>query len=514
MRKTIVLMILDGWGEGEQNESNPIYVVNPRTINSLKYSFPCGLLQASGIAVGLPWNEEGNSEVGHLTLGAGRIIYQNYPRITLSIKNGSFFQNPALLGAYEHAKKNNSRVHIVGLLAAPSTYVHSSLDHLLALIKFAHQEQVNYDLHLFTDGRDSPPYSSLEIIKSLGEEAKNIASLSGRYFSMDRAKHWDRTFKAYKVLIGESNLIENYEEQIRIIHQKFSDEYIEPILIGPTNRGIKDNDSIIFFNFREDRMRQIVEPFVNKDFKEFPIKQFQNLYIATMINYRDDFKVNIAFPPEKVENPLGKILADNGKIQLRLAETEKYAHVTYFFNNLIEQPFENEFRILIPSRMDLKPDEHPEMRAKEITDRLIQAIEEKAFDFILVNYANPDIIAHTGNYEATKKVIDIIDEVVGEIVKVVLDQDAILILTADHGNIEKMFDPFTGEIETKHNNNPVPFYLIGKDFQRPKDKLQAEKEAKDIIGVLADVAPTILELLNLVSPSQMTGQSLLKYLNI
>ena len=512
MRQTIVLMILDGWGEGEQNESNPIYTTNPKNINSLKYFYPCGLLQASGIAVGLPWNEEGNSEVGHLTLGAGRVIYQNYPRITLSIKDGSFFENKALKGAFEHAKKNNSSVNIVGLLSAPSTYVHSSIEHLLALIKFAKQEGVKYNLHLFTDGRDSPPYSSLEIIKNLGEEIKNIASLSGRYYAMDRAKHWERTEKTYQVLTGDAPLIEDYESKIKKTHQSLNDEYIEPMLIGPQKREIKENDSVIFFNFREDRMRQIVEPFVNKDFKEFPVKKFLNLYVATMIEYRSDFKAHVAFPPIKIENPLGKVLADNGKIQLRLTETEKYAHVTYFFNGLVEKPFENEFRILIPSRIDLKPDEHPEMRAKEITDRLISAIEEKAFDFILVNYANPDIIAHTGNYEATKKVVEIIDEVVNKMVKVILEQNAVLLLTADHGNIERMFDPLTGEVETRHNNNPVPFYLIGKEFQHQKDKLEAEKQAKDVIGVLSDIAPTILELLNLKKPEEMTGQSLLKYL--
>ncbi len=512
MHKTVVLMILDGWGEGEKNESNPIYTTNPKTINSLKYSYPCGLLQASGIAVGLPWNEEGNSEVGHLVLGAGRVIFQNFPRISLAIKDGAFFKNPAFKGAFEHARKNNSFVHIIGLLSASSTYVHSSLEHLLALIKFAKQEKANYVLHLFTDGRDSPPYSSLEVIKSLGEETKNIASLAGRFYAMDRAKHWDRIEKAYRVLTGDSALVENYEEQIKAVHQKFTDEYVEPMLLAPENRGIKDNDSLIFFNFREDRMRQIVETFINQDFKEFPVKRFQNLYVATMINYRDDFKVNVAFPPEKAKNPLGKIIAENSKIQLRLAETEKYAHVTYFFNNLEEKPFENEFRVLIPSRMDLKPDDHPEMRTEEITNRLISAIGEKAFDFILVNYANSDIIAHTGNYKATKKVVEILDEAVKKVIDAVLDQNAVLIITADHGNLERMFDPATGEIETKHDNNPVPFYLISKEFQQEKDKTMAEKEAAEVIGVLSDVAPTVLELLNLKKPEEMTGQSLLKYL--
>ncbi|MFA5386088.1 MAG: 2,3-bisphosphoglycerate-independent phosphoglycerate mutase [Candidatus Paceibacterota bacterium] len=513
MRKTVVLMILDGWGEGEMNESNPIYTAKPKVFNSLKYNYPCGLLQASGIAVGLPWNEEGNSEVGHLTLGAGRVIYQNYPRIALSIRDGSFFENKALKGAFENAKKNNSSVNIVGLLSAPSTYVHSSTEHLMALIKFAKQEGVKYNLHLFTDGRDSPPYSSLELIKGLGEEVKNVASLAGRYWAMDRAKHWDRTEKTYKVLVGDSPSVENYEESIKKTHKKLNDEYVEPMFLKP-DAGIKDNDSVIFFNFREDRMRQMVETFINKDFKEFPVKKFENLYIATMISYRDDFKVNVAFPPEEEKNPLGKILADNGKIQLRLAETEKYAHITYFFNGLVEKPFENEFRILIPSRMDLKPDDHPEMRANEITNRLIQAIEEKAFDFILVNYANSDIIAHTGNYEATKKVVEIIDQMLEKVITTVLGHDAVLMLTSDHGNIEKMFDPMTGQIETKHNNNPVPFYLIAKNLQRQKDPLQAEKEIKNVIGVLSDIAPTVLELLEVKKAEEMTGQNLVKYLNI
>jgi len=508
-KRTIVLIILDGWGKGEANESNPIYVANPPNINYLKANFLSGLLQASGISVGLPWGEEGNSEVGHLNLGAGKIIYQSYPRISLSIRDKSFFANPALMTAFEHAKKNNSAVNLIGLLSKGN--VHASLEHLLALIEFAKKENVSkLNLHLFTDGRDSPPQSALELLAQLPKE--KLASLSGRFYAMDREKFWDRTQKAYSVIVGDGPTTENLEAHIEETYsRKFSDEFIEPIVIN-SELAVKDNDALIFFNFREDRIRQLAAAFIFKNFQNFPVKVFNNLYIMTMTEYDKDFKVAVAYPPEKIEVCLAGILSDKGKTQLRIAETQKYPHITYFFNGAREEPFKNEYRVLIPSRNIIRQDEHPEMMADEITARLVESIAENAFDFILVNYANPDIIAHTGNYEASIAAVKIIDEQIGKILKAVLEINAILIITSDHGNIEKLFEPLTGLPETQHDPSPVPIYIVAKEFMRLKTEREIRASESQIIGILADVAPTILELMEIDKPKEMTGQSLLKFL--
>jgi len=284
-----------------------------------------------------------------------------------------------------------------------------------------------------------------------------------------------------------------------------------PVLFGSEKNFIKDNDAILFFNFREDRMRQLVETFINKEFDKFPIKNFSNLYIAALTEYDKNFKIPVAFPPKTIDNPLGKILTDSGKNQLRIAETEKYAHITYFFNGEREAPFENEYRVLIPSITEVRHDTHPEMRAKEIADRVIAAIEEESYDFILVNFANSDMVAHTGNYEATISAIKIVDEQIGRISKTALEQDDILIITSDHGNAERLFNPKTGEPETKHDPNPVPIYLVANEFKREKNIREIENSEKNFIGILSDIAPTILELMKIPKPEEMTGQSLLKF---
>ena len=517
-KRTIVLTILDGWGIGKADESNPIHVVNPPHINYLKANFPSGILQASGISVGLPWGEVGNSEVGHLNLGAGRIIYQYYPRISLAIRDKSFFQNPALKSAFEHAKKYHSAVNLVGLLSGGN--VHASLEHLIALIEFAKKENIpQLNLHLFTDGRDSPPNSALELLAQLPLEnpltssGYKLASLSGRFYAMDREARWERTQKAYAVLVGEGPVTNNIENHIKKTYErKLSDEFVEPVSfispIGPIG-PIKDNDSIIFFNFREDRMRQLAAAFIDKNFNKFPVKSLSNLYIVTMTQYDKSFDVPVAFPPEKIETCLGKVLSDKGKIQLRIAETQKYPHITYFFNGMREEPFKNEYRILIPSRPIARQDEHPEMMAYEITQRVVESMSEGVFDFILINYANPDIIAHTGNYEACLQVVKIIDEQIDKLIKTALEYNAILIITSDHGNIERLFDPLTGLPETQHDPNPVPIYLVAKEFRRPRNEVEIQKAEKESIGILADVAPTILELMGIPKPKEMTGQSLL-----
>ncbi|MDP3015342.1 MAG: 2,3-bisphosphoglycerate-independent phosphoglycerate mutase [bacterium] len=515
-KRTVVLIVLDGWGMGRPDESNPIHVVNPQNINYLKANFPSGTLQASGISVGLPWGEEGNSEVGHLNLGAGKIIYQNYPRISLAIHDKSFFENPALKTAFEHSKKNNSAVNLVGLLSEGN--VHSSFEHLLALIDFAKKEGVKINLHLFTDGRDSRPDSALELLAKLPkEDFVRLSSLSGRFYAMDREKHWDRTQKTYSVLTGDGPTTDNIETHIKKTYErKFNDEFVEPVsLISPISPigPIKDNDSIIFFNFREDRMKQIASAFIDKNFRNFPVKNFNNLYVAAMVQYDDDFNVPIAFPPKKIETCLGKILAEREKNQLRIAETQKYPHITYFFNGMREEPFKNEYRILIPSKTIIRQDEHPEMMANEITTRIIESIGESAFDFILANYANPDMIAHTGNYEACIKAVEIIDEQIGKITKAILESNAVLIITSDHGNMERVFNPLTGEPETQHDPNPVPIYLVAKEYMRPRTGIEIRQSERESVGVLADITPTVLELLGIPKPKEMTGRSLLSFLN-
>jgi len=516
MKKTVVLTILDGWGLGNLDESNPIYRAEPPTINFIQSNFPAGALQASGIAIGLPWEEEGNSEVGHLTIGAGKVLYQHFPRISLAVKDGDFFKNKVLLDAIDHAKKNNSAVHLAGLLT--SANIHASMSHLEALIKMMQNEKCpKFYLHLFADGRDSDPRSVTKLLDRLsndiGFDVRSIlVSLSGRYYAMDRDKHWDRTEAAYNVLTGASQNRISLEDAVKKAYDKnLDDEYIEPSIVGEPH-FISDNDAVIFFNFREDRMRQLAEAFIGADFKYFPVKKFTNLYIATFTGYDARFSAPVAFPEDVVENPLGKILSDNGKRQLRIAETEKYAHVTYFFNGLKEKPFPDEFRILVPSENAVHYEQYPQMMATAITDRVLAALAEGTFDFILVNYANADMVAHTGNYDATMKAIKIVDKEINRLMESILGQDNILIITSDHGNAEVVLDLKTGEPETKHDASPVPFYLVAKKFRKavPSNPLAT----LPIMGILSDVAPTVLDLMNLPKPPEMTGESLLPQLLI
>jgi 2,3-bisphosphoglycerate-independent phosphoglycerate mutase len=511
MKKVVILVILDGWGIGQLNESNPIYMANPKNMIYLQTSFPCAALQASGIAVGLPWEEEGNSEVGHLTIGAGKIIYQHFPRISMAVEDGTFFTNNAIKEAFDHAKRNGKAVHLAGLLSDGN--VHASFKHLVALLEMAKREGCkNLFIHIFTDGRDSAPKSALDLIGRIGEKIKeqgvgSIAAVMGRYYAMDRDGHWDRTEKAYQALIGKAINVKSPDSLINAAYEKgLNDEFIPPATVGETH-PVSDGDSLIFFNFREDRMRQITEAFLNPQFDKFPTKKITDLKIITFTQYDSKTPATIAFPNEKIVNPLGKVLADQGKIQLRVAETQKYAHITYFFNGLEEKPFPNEYRILIPSQKIVHEDERPEMMATQITDRALVALNEGGFDFILINYANPDIIAHTGNYDATLKAIKVIDEQIGRLLKTVFEGDHTLIITSDHGNAEVLIDLKTGEAETKHDASPVPIYLVNRKW--------ASKTPKNIlsqlptVGLLSDVAPTILDIMGLPKPKEMTGESLL-----
>ena len=516
MKKTVILVVLDGWGIGSHDQSNPIYAVKPQNIQEIKRRFPIGYLQASGIAIGLPWGEEGNSEVGHLTLGAGKILRQHFPRISLAIEDGSFFQNQILKNAFVHARKNNSDLHLVGLLGAGNA--HSSFEHLAALLELAKRE--NFDrvyFQLFTDGRDSPPKSAPDLIQKLEkviQEQKRgvLASLSGRFYALDRAKHWDRTEKAYKALIGEGKKIANYQEILNETYsQNLNDAFVEPSNIGSPH-PIKDGDAVIFFDFREESPRQIVSAFADPDFPNFSVKKFSNLYLTTMTEYDEKFKLPVISPSESITEPLGKVLADHNKLQIRIAETEKYAHVTFFFNGYRKEPFPNEYRVLVPSLNVPRYDQFPEMMAKTVTDRAVNAIGENIYDFILINYANADIMGHSGNYEAAMETIRVIDREINRLVKATLAQpDAVMIITSDHGNIERMLDPLTGLIETKHDPNPVPFYLVGKKFERIKSEAEIQKAEIKNLGTLADVAPTILNLLGLPQPKEMNGNNLLPF---
>jgi len=510
-RRTVVLVILDGWGIGRSDYSNPIHLAQPQNIAAIKERYPTGSLQASGIAVGLPWNEEGNSEVGHLTLGAGKVIYQHYPRISLAIQGGSFFKNENLLQAFAWAKKNQSKINFVGLVGEGN--IHSSFSHLEALITMARQQEIDdFNLHLFTDGRDSPPKGVLKLLAKLPQE--KIASLSGRYFAMDHDLHWERTERCYRVLTDPSRAsgkFKNPEEAINYFYRRqISDEFIEPTLLQP-ERVIRPGDSVVFFNFREEAMKQLTEMFLNPA-AGFPHSPPQNLFLVTFTRYSDKFNLPVAFPGETVTNPLGKVLADNNKVQLRIAETEKYAHVTYFFNGLREPPFANEYRVLIPSRNVARQDEFPEMMAGAVAERTIAALNEGVYDFILVNFANPDVIAHTANFDAAIQAVRAVDQQIGLLLKAALENEAYLIITADHGNIERMLDPRTGQKESKHDINPVPIYLVAKEYERQKSKAEAAAAEKINAGVLADVAPTILDLMDLPQPPEMTGISLLDIL--
>lgn len=510
MKKTVILCIIDGWGIGKKDESNPIYISNLPVTHYIEKNFPAGALKSSGLSIGLPWGEAGNSEVGHLTLGSGRVLYQHYLKILNSIKSGEFFEKPELKKAFQHARDNNSAVHLIGLLTKGR--VHSATEHLNALVEMAKKENTKeLYLHLFTDGRDSPPYSAEELFEKLKEKIKKegigkISSIAGRYYGMDRDKNWKLTKQTYQMLVEANAPKKTIKKAIQDAYAKnLTDEYLEPTIIE--SHPIKNNDSIIFFNFREDRMRQITQSFAEPNFNKFEAKKLENVHVTTMTQYYNEFSENnVAFKNKIVKNTLGEVVSKNDKIQLRIAETQKYAHVTYFFNGLHEKPFPNEYRILIPSESANHPDKHPQMRAEEITNRTLISINNNEFDFILLNYANPDIIGHTGNYNAAVEAVKFIDKQLGLIAKTALNQNNILLVTSDHGNVETIFDLKTGQPRTEHEANPVPFYIIGNEFQK---KQPSKSDSLPKIGMLSDVAPTVLELMNIPIPDEMTGKSLL-----
>jgi 2,3-bisphosphoglycerate-independent phosphoglycerate mutase len=523
MIKPTFLIILDGWGISPAFEGNAIAQANTPITDKLELFYPQILLQASGISVGLPWGEVGNSEVGHLVLGAGRVIYQSLPRITLSIQNGSFLKNEAFSAAIENVRKNGSALHIMGL--ASNGGVHSSLNHLYALLELAKNNKVEkIFLHLFMDGRDTPPKSGIKIIKDIEMRLKDydgirIASLCGRYIAMDRNDNWDRTRKAYDLLTQGAGIREkNAEEAIQKSYQaNITDEFIEPTIIeddkGEIN-FVNEKDSLIFFNFREDRARQLTKVFVLPTFTKFERQKYlPDLEFICMTQYEDNLPVKIAFPPEKVERCLGEIISQQGLHQLRIAETEKYAHVTYFFNGGREEAFPNEERILIPSQSVSTYDKAPEMSAFSITEQAIRELGTGKYAFTLINYANPDMVGHTGNLKATISAIETVDRCLGKLIQEVLKLDGTLFVTADHGNAEEIINTRTEEIDTEHSTFPVPFWHITPNNQRHKSESQIIEGRNNVQGLLSDVAPTILSSMNIKIPPEMTGQNLLDILS-
>ena len=500
-----MLMILDGFGINERKEGNAIAIANTPVIDKLLKLNPNTTIKTSGLDVGLPEGQMGNSEVGHTNIGAGRIVYQELTRITKSIEDGDFFSIPELVGAIENCKKHNSKLHIMGLLSNGG--VHSHIRHLYALLELAKRKDFeDVYVHCFLDGRDTPPASGEGFITELEQKMAEkgvgkIASISGRFYSMDRDKRWERVEKSYNALVnGIGEKATSATQAIEESYQKeIFDEFVLPTLIYNNDEPIatiRENDSVIFFNFRPDRAREITRSLVDKDFTGFERKYFP-LYYVCFTNYDETIEnVHIVFKKDEIKNTLGEIVSKKGLTQLRIAETEKYAHVTFFFNGGEEKKYKGEDRILIPSPKVETYDMKPEMSAIEVTDKVVEVIESKKYNTIILNYANPDMVGHTGNLEATIKAIETIDTCVGRVVEALEKVNGVAIITADHGNSEQMIDYITGEPHTAHTTNPVPLILVGK-----KATLKP--------GRLADLAPTMLEIMGIEKPAEMTGTSLI-----
>ena len=494
--RMVLLAILDGWGYREEREGNAISHANTPNYDEYMKKYPHSFLNASGEAVGLPDGQMGNSEVGHLNIGAGRIVYQESTRILKAIEDGSFFENEVLKEAMEKAR--NVTLHLMGLIGNGG--VHARMEHLYALLKMAKMYGVkDVMIHCFLDGRDTPPKSAIHHIEELEKKIEEmgvgkIASLVGRYYAMDRDKRWERTKKAYEMLVkGRRRLAKDAIEGIKIAYANGeTDEFVMPTVIEGTER-IKDGDVVIFFNFRPDRGRQLTSAFVDSEFSYFPLEPI-HVHFVTMTRYDKKLRNPVAFENEDLKNTLGEILSKNGLKQLRIAETEKYAHVTYFFNGGREKPFEGEDRCLIPSPKVSTYDLKPEMSALEVTDEVIKRIESEKYDFIVLNYANPDMVGHTGVWEAAIRAVETVDKCIGKVVKKVMEKDGICIITADHGNVEEMLEK--GEPKTAHTTNPVPFILIGESVGLRN-------------GILGDIAPTILHLMGMEKPEEMTGKTLI-----
>lgn len=509
-KKPVVLMVLDGYGLNDKTEGNAIAQAKTPVMDKLMAECPFQKGYASGLSVGLPDGQMGNSEVGHMNIGAGRIIYQELTRITKSIEDGDFFENKALLAAVDNVKKNGTSLHLFGLLSDGG--VHSHNTHLYALLELAKRNGIeNVYVHAFLDGRDTAPTSGKGFVEELQKKIDEIgvgkiASIHGRYYAMDRDNNWDRIEKAYNALVkGEGTKASNAVQALTDSYEAdVTDEFVVPTVIeedGKPLTTIKANDSVIFFNFRPDRARQITRTFCDESFDKFErANGFMPLTFVTFTDYDETItNKQVAFVKESISNTFGEFLAANGKKQLRLAETEKYAHVTFFFNGGVEEPNKDEERSLVKSPAVATYDLQPEMSAPEVSRRLNEAIESDKYDVIVINFANPDMVGHTGVIPAAVSAVEAVDECVGSAVEAIKKVDGVLFICADHGNAEQMIDYETGAPFTAHTTNPVPFILVNYD-----DNYTLREG-----GCLADIAPTLIEIMGLEQPAEMTGKSLL-----
>ena len=507
MTKRVLLCIMDGWGISKNHpEFDATKLAHPVNVDRLEKEYPTISIHADGQYVGLPDGQMGNSEVGHLNLGAGRVVHQDLSRINRAIKDGSFFKNEKFLMAMNHAKENNSALHIFGLVSTGG--VHSSLEHLLALIKMAAENGLKkVYVHAFLDGRDTPPQSACTFLQPVEDELKKyglpqVATIIGRFYIMDRDNRWDRVEKGYNaLLLGEGEHAASACEGVKASYERGdNDEFVLPTVIGGEESRIHDNDSIIFINFRPDRAREVSKALNFKDFDGFERKKvLKNLCYVTMTSYNEDFTFPVAFPKEHLTNILGDVLEANGVHQFRTAETEKYAHITFFFNGGIDEPQPHETRVLVPSPKVATYDLQPEMSAPEVCDKLCAAIRSEKYDVIVINFANPDMVGHTGILEAAIKAVETVDTCVGKAVDAIKEVNGQLFICADHGNAEQLVDYETGAPFTAHTTNPVPFILVNAD---PSYKLREN-------GCLADIIPTLIELMGMEQPAEMTGKSLL-----
>ena len=503
-KKPVMLMILDGWGVAPASDVNAATLAQTPNLDRYFAEFPHTTLEASGMEVGLPEGQIGNSEVGHLNIGAGRIIYQSLTRITKAIKDGDFFNNEVLCACMDKTKNAGKALHLMGLLSDGG--VHSNINHLIALLEMAKARGLEkVYVHAFLDGRDVPPKSAVGFIKQLqeaiaGMEFGKIATVMGRYYAMDRDNRWDRLGKAYKTLVlGDGKLVADPVQGVEASYEAgVTDEFVEPMVVEGVDAKITSGDGIIFFNFRPDRARQITRALNDAEFPHFerPASALPVNFVC-MTQYDATIDAPVAYPPEEYTETLGEVLAKEGKRQLRIAETEKYAHVTFFFNGGLEEPNLNEERILINSPKVATYDLQPEMSAYDVTEALLAELDKDKFDVVVLNYANPDMVGHTGVLPAAIKAMEAVDECVGKVVDKVLSLGGSVCITADHGNLEKMAEA-DGTPHTAHTTNIVPFILVSNE----EHKLHS--------GVLADIAPTMLELLNIEKPAVMSGSSLIE----
>ncbi|NKB33357.1 MAG: 2,3-bisphosphoglycerate-independent phosphoglycerate mutase [Pseudomonadales bacterium] len=508
-RKTALLLILDGWGYREETDHNAIFTAKSPNWDDLWTNQPHTLIDTSGKSVGLPAGQMGNSEVGHMNLGAGRVVYQSLTRIDKDIEEGSFFDNPILTAAVDKVIDSDSALHIFGLLSPGG--IHSHEDQIMAMIKLATDRGASkIYLHAFLDGRDTPPRSALpsllRVEETLLESGKGrVASICGRFYAMDRDKRWDRVQPAYEMLT-EAKADYRHDHVSAALNAAYArdedDEFVQATLVGDEksqSATVDDGDVVVFMNFRADRAREITRAFVDDDFDGFERAARPMLGDFVMLTeYAADIDAAVAYPPEELDNVLGAYLASLGKTQLRISETEKYAHVTFFFNGGREEPFEHEDRILIPSPKVKTYDLKPEMSAFEVTDKLVEAITSGKYHAIICNYANGDMVGHTGDFDASVKAVEAVDKCLGQIVTAIKEVDGHLLVTADHGNVEQMLDPETNQPLTSHTNGPVPLVYVGD----PNYQFKSE-------GSLCDIAPTLLSLINIAIPEEMTGTVLL-----